>query len=125
MVPPRSTASLSASSAARLVSLSHDLMCALDLEGRIAWANPSWQRILGWDPADLTGRNYWEMLHPDDRARAGQAATALASGEPAWPDTEVRLVASDGSFRLMLFNAIFSREDKLVYLSGKDVSARA
>jgi PAS domain S-box-containing protein len=124
MVPPRSTPSLSASSAARLVSLSHDLMCALDLEGRIAWANPSWQRILGWDPGDLIGRDYWEMLHPEDRARAGQAAAALASGEPAWPDTEVRLVASDGSFRLMLFNAIFSREDKLVYLSGKDVSAR-
>ncbi len=124
MSPPRSTPSLSGSSAARLVELSHDLMCALDLEGRIAWANPSWQRLLGWEPAEIIGRSYWEMLHPDDRARAGEAAAALGSGAPAWPDTDIRLLAADGSYRLMLFNAVFAREDKLVYLSGKDVSSR-
>jgi PAS domain S-box-containing protein len=124
MAPPRIPMTLSGSSAARLVALSHDLMCALDLEGRIAWANPSWRRVLGWDPAELAGRPYHEMLHPEDRERAAAAATALASGAPAWPDTDVRLVASDGSYRWMLFNAVFAREDKLVYLSGKDVSER-
>ena len=115
---------LSGTSAARLVALSHDLMCALDLEGLIVWANPSWQRLLGWDPADLAGRPYYEMIHPEDRERAGAAAVALASGQPAWPDTDVRIVAADGSYRWMLFNAVFAREDKLVYLSGKDVSER-
>ena len=40
-------------SASRLVALSHDLVGALDLEGRLVWANPAWEVVLGRDPAQL------------------------------------------------------------------------
>ncbi len=33
-------------SAGRLFALSHDLMGALDLEGRLAWTNPAWEHLL-------------------------------------------------------------------------------
>jgi PAS domain S-box-containing protein len=57
-------------SAGRLFALSHDLMGALDLEGRLVWANPAWEVVLGRDPAELTGTSYLELLHPDDREGA-------------------------------------------------------
>ena len=37
-------------SAGRLFALSHDLMGALDREGRRVWANPAWEVVLGRDP---------------------------------------------------------------------------
>jgi signal transduction histidine kinase len=57
-------------SAGRLVALSLDLMGALDLEGRLVWANPAWQAVLGRDPAGLAVTPYLELLHPDDHGRA-------------------------------------------------------
>jgi PAS domain S-box-containing protein len=115
---------LPASSAARLVALSHDLMGAIDREGRLAWTNPAWQRVLGWTATELVGRSYAELIHPEDREQAAAAATALAGGEPSWPDTDVRVRARDGSYRSMLFNAVYVPGEQQVFISGKDVSER-
>jgi PAS domain S-box-containing protein len=52
----------SAPAAASLAALSHDLMAALEPDGRIAWANPAWRRLLGWDPDELAGRPFAELV---------------------------------------------------------------
>ena len=103
---------LSGTSAARLVALSHDLMCALDLEGLIVWANPAWQRLLGWDPAELAGRPYSRWSTPRTASARRAAAVALASGQPAWPETELRIAPATARYRWMLFNAVFAREEQ-------------
>ena len=112
-------------SAGRLFALSHDLMGALDLDGRLVWANPAWQAVLGRDPAELTGTAYLELLHPDDRERALAVQAELAAGTTARPELEVRLRTSDGDDRWILFNAVYSPDERLLYISGKDVTARA
>jgi PAS domain S-box-containing protein len=114
-----------AASASRFVSLSHDLMGALDLEGRIVWANPAWEVVLGRDPAELSGTPYLDLLHPDDRGRALAVQGELRAGRTERPELEVRLRTSTGEVRHVLFNAVFSPEERLLYISGKDVSAMA
>jgi two-component system cell cycle sensor histidine kinase/response regulator CckA len=54
-----------------------DLIAVVDLDGRIVYASPSHERVLGYAPAELIGKNPLELVHPDDReaARAGQNAT--------------------------------------------------
>ena len=78
-------------SAGRLFALSHHLMGALDLEGRIVWANPAWEVVLGRDPAALAGTPYLELLHPDDRERALAVQAELGAGQTVRPELEVRL----------------------------------
>ena len=112
-------------SAGRLVALSHDLMGALDLEGRLVWANPAWQAVLGRDPAELAGTPYLELLHPEDRERALAVQAELAAGAVVRPELEVRLRTSAGEDRWILFNAVYSPEERLLYISGKDVTSRA
>jgi PAS domain S-box-containing protein len=112
-------------SAARLFALTHDLMGALDLEGRLVWANPAWELVLGRDPAELTGSSYLELLHPDDRTRALAVQAELRSGRTERPELEVRLLTSTGEVRHVLFNAVYAPEERLLYLSGKDVTAMA
>jgi PAS domain S-box-containing protein len=112
-------------SAGRLFALSHDLMGALDLQGRLVWANPAWELVLGRDPAELAGSPYLDLLHPDDRDRALAVQRELAAGRTERPELEVRLRTSTGEDRHILFNAVYASEERLLYISGKDVTAMA
>ena len=112
-------------SANRLVTLSHDLVGALDLEGRLVWANPAWEVVLGHDPAQLTGVSYLDLVHPDDRERALAVQAELAAGRTERPELEVRLRTTAGDTRHILFNAVYAPDERLLYISGKDVTAMA
>src|SRR5215210_6841876 len=99
-------------SAGRLFALSHDLMGALDLEGRLVWTNPAWEHLLGRPSAELAGASYLELLHPDDRERAIAIQAELADGRTTRPQLEVRLLTSSGQERWVLFNAVYAPEER-------------
>src|SRR5688572_24361513 len=101
-------------SASRLFALSHDLMGALDLAGRIVWANPAWHTVLGHDPAELRGTVYVDLMHPEDRERARAVEAELAAGRTERPELEVRLRTAAGEHRWILFNAVYSPEERLL-----------
>ncbi len=112
-------------SASRLFALSHDLMGALDVEGRLVWTNPAWEHLLGRASSELAGTSYLELLHPDDRERAAAVQADLSAGRTTRPELEVRLRTNAGEDRWILFNAFFTPDERLLYVSGKDVTARA
>jgi diguanylate cyclase (GGDEF)-like protein/PAS domain S-box-containing protein len=68
-----------------LLRNSSDLVAVTDREGRIRYLTPVVQRMLGYDPRELTGTSIFDMVHPDDRSKAEQAirATAVRPGETA------------------------------------------
>src|SRR5215218_11185026 len=86
-------------SAGRLFALTHDLMGALDLEGRIVWANPAWEVVLGRELAGLEGTPYLDLLHPDDRERALNVQVELAEARTERPELEVRVRTVSGEHR--------------------------
>ena len=100
-------------------------MGALDLEGRLVWTNPAWEHVLGRPSSELNGTSYLELLHPDDRERALAVQAELAAGQTERPELEVRLRTGSGQDIWVLFNAVYSGEERLLYISGKDVSERA
>jgi PAS domain S-box-containing protein len=111
--------------AARLFALSHDLMGAIDRDGRLVWTNPAWEEALGWTAEELAAMNYLELVHPDDVQRIRLAESELVTGAAAhWPDTELRVRHRDGRYRWILFSGVVSAEERLLFVSGKDVSAR-
>jgi PAS domain S-box-containing protein len=120
---PRTTL-LPADAAARLFALSHDLMGAIDREGRFVWTNPAWDSTLGWTADALAGMRYLDLVHPEDIARIEVAEAALRGGAAHWPDTELRVRHRDGSYRWILFSGVVPPDEPLLFVSGKDVSAR-
>jgi PAS domain S-box-containing protein len=111
--------------AARLVALSHDLMGALDGRGRFVWTNPAWKEVLGWEPEELAGVVYSELLHPNDRPAAQNAERALVAGAGRWPEAELRVRSRSGEYRWILWSGVVALDQGLLYVSGRDVSARA
>jgi len=56
-----------------LIDNSTDLTTVVDAEGIVLFQNSSMTRILGYDPAEIVGRNVFDFIHPDDadESRAG------------------------------------------------------
>lgn len=85
----------------RLIENSSDVILVIEENGQISYTSPSTLRILGYEPDQLTGRDIFEIIHPDDRAKArkslGQASTSTAEVPQV---TEYRIRHCDESWRI-------------------------
>lgn len=82
-----------------LAQHSLDLVTIIDAEGRISYASPSHNRVLGYELHELLGRQALEMIHPDDveTVRSG-FWTGAPEAQPCEP-VEYRMLHHDGSWR--------------------------
>jgi PAS domain S-box-containing protein len=111
--------------AQRLAAITHDLLGAAGGDRRLIWTNPAWQPLLGWSADELAARSYHELVHPDDLPRVREAERHVLGGRAGErPETELRLRARDGSYRWFVFSTSYAPADRLVYFSGKDITAR-
>ena len=111
--------------AERLAAITHDLLGAAGGDRHLIWTNPAWQPLLGWSAEELAARSYHELVHPDDLPRVREAERHVLGGRAGErPETELRLRARDGSYRWFVFSTSYAPADRLVYFSGKDITAR-
>jgi len=104
----------------------HDLIAVCDPAGVIVYASPSWA-TLGWDPAELAGRQVLDFIHPDDAGRGTAGMAQVAAGGEVEAVT-ARYRTADG--RWIWFEAsgapIHGPDGRVAYLVGvaRDVSER-
>jgi diguanylate cyclase len=65
---------------AELLDLMPDAVCVVDTEGRYLFVSASFERILGYSPAEVLGRRAFDLVHPDDRAATMQQAEQVNAG---------------------------------------------
>lgn len=65
-----------------LVESAADLIYATDLRGRIVYANPALERLLGYDAASVheSGLTVLSLVHPDDRDRVARLLGPMLRG---------------------------------------------
>jgi PAS domain S-box-containing protein len=82
-----------------VVEKSTDLISIIAADGTIQFESPSVERLMGWEPTELIGRNGFDYVHPDDLT---EAKRLLASGfaTPPTNPAEMRLRHKDGSYRM-------------------------
>jgi len=101
-----------------LASAIKDGVVVLDPDGRIAWANEAFARLLRRDLADLIGADGFGFVHPDEQARAldgivyaGQfpdrtsvAPYRILRGDGLWIPLELKsgLIERNGSTHVVL-----------------------
>jgi PAS domain S-box-containing protein len=104
----------------RIWHLSRDLLCVLSADGVMLSVNPAWTGVLGWRSEDITGRPFYELLHPDDLS-ATRAALARLFADDASPRFVARCRHHDGSFRWLSGTA--ATEDGLMYCVARDITS--
>src|SRR6185503_13874700 len=106
----------------RFWNLSLDLLGIADFEGNMKRVNPAHWRILGYSEDELTGRQWFERIHPDDQARVEAETRRLAAGEAETGDFEIRALHKNGAYRTLLCSAKSSQDERLIYTIAKDIT---
>jgi PAS domain S-box-containing protein len=101
-------------------SLSLDLLCIADREGRFTRVNPAWENVLGWTSADLTRTAYIDFVHPDDRASTAAETAKLADGGTTL-NFENRYRQKDGGYRWLSWKSA-AHPDGGVYAAARDIT---
>ena len=93
-----------------LAEVSHDIIVLTDLTGRRRYVSPAVTEVLGWQPEELLGGNYKQIVHPDDIAaleqllahcRVGHSSNILSyrcrkkDGDYLWVEANLRLYRDD------------------------------
>src|SRR5258705_2070109 len=61
---------------------------AVDLDGRVLFLNPAGAEMLGWEPAELVGREMHAMVHAHGPDAPCPCRLAFAMGEPVRSDDD-------------------------------------
>ncbi len=97
-----------------------DIITIIARDGTIRFESPSVERVLGYAPEDLVGRNAFEFVHPDDAAATIERFGAALEGEVI--STEFRFRHKDGSYRWL--EAIGSQQSDEAVTGGLVVNSR-
>lgn len=107
----------------RFFALSLDLLCIAGFDGYFKRLNPSWERVLGHPAEALLAEPYLNFIHPDDRlATSAEAEKNAAGGQTMTFENRYR--CRDGSYRWLLWSAMPSPEQRLIYAIARDVTER-
>jgi diguanylate cyclase (GGDEF)-like protein/PAS domain S-box-containing protein len=82
-----------------MLAHSSDLILLVNAEGRITYASPAAERILGRSPEELTGAQVRNLIHPDDVARTIERFHLLMADPRGTTVNEVRMRHADGTWR--------------------------
>ncbi len=105
----------------RVWQLTNDLMATARLDGYLIQVNPAWTRLLGWVEAELLTRPFVEFIDSGDHAEAASVVARLAAGEVVTGFVD-RVLASDGSFRTIMWTAVPEVGSDLFYIIGRDLT---
>ncbi len=110
-----------------LVENTSDVITILETDGTVRYVSPTIERILGYLPEERMGRSGFELVHPDDLARArSKFAEALRSLGVALT-IEVRMRHRGGSCRHVEVTGTNLLDDpnvKGIVLNWRDVTER-
>lgn len=103
-----------------IVEMSHDLIWAVDAEGRITYLNPAARRIYGRDPEEMIGKPFLDFVPAKQRELdiAAFAERARSGGDLL--DYRSQVYHADGSIVMLRANARAIRDQtgKVVGFSG-------
>lgn len=105
------------------VDMLMDAICVVDSDGRYVFVSAAAERIFGYAPEELIGRQMLDLVHPDDRARTLEAAAEIMSGQPKL-HFENRYLRKDGGIVHIMWSARWSAVDKLRIAVARDITER-
>ena len=103
-----------------LVETSHDLIWAVDAEGRITYLNHACRKIYGREPQEMIGRFFLEFVPPDQYEKDLAVFTkALQTGEKT-VEYISRVYRKDGSIAVLSANAVimYDQDGRVAGSSG-------
>jgi len=104
----------------RIWRLSTDVMLVADFSAVVHAVNPAWTTLFQWTEEELIGRNFLELIHPDDIASTLAEVEKLATGVTTLR-FENRYQTKEGSYRWLSWTAV--PDETHIHAVGRDIQA--
>ena len=104
-----------------------DIVTLYEADGTVRYASPALERVLGYEPAERVGALSFELIHPDDVARAREAFADILRRPNQSVTVEVRARHRDGSWRHLQAvgtNLLDDPSVGAIVLNGRDITER-
>jgi PAS domain S-box-containing protein len=106
----------------QLLRLSNEMLFVLDAAGTVRQCSAGLLKHLNRPEADVLGRTWGELLHPEDQSVARQQLSALYSGRPAVA-VRCRLMTGDGSHEWIEWNSAPADDNDLLHCVAHSLAA--
>jgi PAS domain S-box-containing protein len=106
---------------------SPDAISLIDMQGEILYGSPSSQKLLGYQPEELVGRNCLDLIHPEDREQSARALRDVLAEPLAPSQWEARVRHHNGNYfwaDSSLSNLLSEIEVQAIVMRQRDISAR-
>jgi PAS domain S-box-containing protein len=103
---------------------SQDVICTIDEWGRFISVSAACEQLWGYSPAEMIGRQYIDLVCPEDRLMTNQVAEVLRM-DGKITDFVNRYTRKDGTLVHVLWSATWSEADKIMFCVAHDVTDRA
>jgi PAS domain S-box-containing protein len=106
----------------RAFEMSLDMLCTADAAGRFVTLNPAWEKTLGYPLAELIGKPFIELVHPDDRDRTlEQYRLQMEAGARALNFVN-RYRHRDGTYLVFSWTAVPDLAAGVTYAAARDIT---
>jgi len=89
-----------------------DIIFETSVTGEIIFLNNTWHKVTGFENEQVTGRNLFDLLHPQDQEEQRTSFDMLVKGKKEAYRSLTRLRTSDGRFRSVELAVSMMRQDK-------------
>ena len=104
-----------------------EILAVLDADGKILYVNPQTEKVLGYRPDDVEGRDIFELVHPADLQRARQEYSVTISQDGEQIPSFLRIRDNSGEwipFEIIANNRLRDPETRAVIFAARDLRFR-
>ncbi|MEG4455406.1 PAS domain S-box protein [Microcoleus sp. N9_A1] len=105
----------------RFFTLSLDLLCIADFQGKFKRLNPAWAKTLGYTVEELQDQSFIDFVHPEDCEKTLAETAKIASGAEVIA-FENRYRCKDGSYKWLSWKSRPLIEEKIMYAVARDIT---
>ncbi len=107
----------------RVLDYTMDAICAFDATGTCVEMTARSRDIWGYEPAELIGRHFGEIIHPGDRETSRRDRSDIRAGHPVSTMLQ-RNLRKDGSVVYVQWSSVWSEDEQLFFNIARDVTAQ-
>lgn len=106
-----------------IIDLLLDAVVIVDAEGRYVYVSAAYERIFGYAPDEVIGKQMIHLVHPDDREKTLAAVGEIMAGKDK-TTLENRYIRKDGEVVHIMWSARWVPEHGVRVAVARDISAR-
>lgn len=105
------------------IDLLIDAVFAVDADANVVFASASCERIFGYSPQEMVGKNMFDLMVPEDREPTRESIQAIMAGHPQLV-FENRYIRKDGRIAHIMWSTRWSPTEQLRIGVARDITER-